>query len=170
MKEIEVFKKGNVWGFSFEVYEDEATTEDNRKTSISTRISKTGYTTKEEAITASVVYKAHFFKMPPVTEDDIKEDYALFELIEYGLFTSEDISKYIDYLVNIAAVINNDKDNDDRIITQEYIRAEDEEEKNNEDRIIIQEGIDYPQEYYDQMAWQERTDKPIDYKEEDDIY
>ena len=100
MKEMEVFKKGNVWGFSFEVYEDEATTEDNRKTSISTRISKTGYTTKEEAITASVVYKAHFFKMPPVTEDDIKEDYALFELIEYGLFTSEDISKYIDYLVN----------------------------------------------------------------------
>ena len=178
MKDIEVFKKGNVWGFFFEVYKDEARTYDDKTAIINTRIGKTGYATKIEAITAGFVFRTHFYKMLPVTDGDIEEDWELFELVDNGFLTSEEASKYIHYLTS-SAVINNKDNNDEddnRILLRDYLcdkyreQNESNNDKDNDDRIIMQEDNDLPQEYYEQMARAERDDKPIDYKDEDDIY
>lgn len=96
MKEIEVFKKGNVWGFSFEVYEDEATTEDNRKTSISTRISKSGYATRNGALKAG--QKRYYDYYNKVTYNDLTAEQQ--QDIAKGLYSLQDLNDYINYMIS----------------------------------------------------------------------
>lgn len=190
MINLKLYKRGNFvmnriktfftelekWSYSFQVkgigtYIKGTPMNDFTSMSITTHISKGGYETKGKAFEAGLLHMAQYFKTTPVTKDDINNE--LLMGLERGLYTIDELNEHIDFMVKAAYndmeedMEEDNADNHDIIFFNPVGNIKDYE--NNKENIGA-EDIDLPQEYYEQTSWQERTDKPIDYKEEDDIY